>query len=365
MESAATARHFPCRSCGADLAFKPGTDALVCPYCGAENQIARAETAVRELDFRAQLRVLAGATETVEVLTAKCTNCGAETTLRPNVTADACAFCGSSITVQAHSTRLIRPHALLPFKLNEGEAQQAFKGWLHGLWFAPNAVRQIANRPDRLSGLYIPHWTYDARTTTAYTGRRGEWYYTTERYTTTENGRPVTRTRQVRHTRWYGASGRVRVDFDDVLVVASTTLPEAYRPKIPEADLKRLVPYTDDYLAGFRTESYAVGLEDGFATACALMQPRIDTAIRHDIGGDEQQISSKRTDYDDVTFKHVLLPVWLSTYRFRDKPFRFTVNARTGEVQGERPWSAVKIAFAVLLALVVLAVFLYVYGQAQ
>ena len=79
----------------------------------------------------------------------------------------------------------------------------------------------------------------------------------------------------------------------------------------------------------------------------------IDRAIRSDIGGDEQRIRSQRSSYFDITFKHILLPIWISAYRFGDKPYRFVVNARTGEVQGERPWSVVKIVVAVLAMIVV------------
>ena len=31
-------------------------------------------------------------------------------------------------------------------------------------------------------------------------------------------------------------------------------------------------------------------------------------------------------------FKHILLPLWLSAYHYRDQSYRFMVNARTGEV---------------------------------
>jgi hypothetical protein len=82
-------------------------------------------------------------------------------------------------------------------------------------------------------------------------------------------------------------------------------------------------------------------------------------SIEREIGGDRQQISVARSQYDDITFKHVLLPVWISAYRYRDKTFRFIVNARTGQVQGERPWSIFKIAMAViavLFALLLIAV---------
>ncbi|MBV9774716.1 MAG: hypothetical protein JO040_12240, partial [Gemmatimonadetes bacterium] len=80
-----------------------------------------------------------------------------------------------------------------------------------------------------------------------------------------------------------------------------------------------------------------------------------------DIGGDEQRIHSTDTRYDDVTFKHILLPVWISAYRYREKVYRRLVNARTGEVQGERPWSWIKIALLVLFvaALVIVGVVLW------
>ena len=40
----------------------------------------------------------------------------------------------------------------------------------------------------------------------------------------------------------------------------------------------------------------------------------------------------------------MLLPVWVAAFRFVGRPYRFVVNGRTGEVQGERPWSFWKIA---------------------
>ena len=357
MEQATGMQQYPCKRCGADLQFAPGTNHLVCPYCGTENEIAAAEVRVVELDYEAAVRRLADSAETLEVVTAKCSNCGAATTLDPHVTGDACAFCGAALVLGGASTRLIKPQSLLPFKVTEAEAQAAFRAWLKKLWFAPNALKRHSGTSHRLAGLYIPHWTYDAATDTRYTGQHGTHYYTTETYTTTQNGKRVTRTRRVRHTRWRPAAGRVHVAFDDVLVCASETLPDVYRPRLGPPELKELVPYSDAYLSGFRTEHYTVGLEDGFRTACDHMQPAIDRAIRADIGGDEQRILHKDTRYHDVTFKHILVPLWLSTYRFKDKPYRFVVDARTGEVQGERPWSAVKIALAVLAVLLVVALF--------
>ncbi len=83
------------------------------------------------------------------------------------------------------------------------------------------------------------------------------------------------------------------------------------------------------------------------------MDAQIERDIRFDIGGDRQRIHTVQTDVRDITFKHILLPVWLAAYKYNGKTFRFVVNGQTGRVQGERPWSAWKIAGAVILGLIV------------
>jgi hypothetical protein len=158
-----------------------------------------------------------------------------------------------------------------------------------------------------------------------------------------------------RKIKWRHKSGLVYVSFDDVLILASFSLPQKYCERLEPWDLNNLVVYTDEYLAGFRAESYQLGLPEGFEKAKGVMEKKIRGEVKRDIGGDMQRIHSMFTQYSDVTFKHILLPVWLSSYRFDSELFRFLVNARTGEVQGERPWSVIKIVLAVLAALVALA----------
>ena len=301
---------------------------------------------------------LARQADVVEVMVVRCSNCGAETTFDPNITADECAFCGTALIGGQHSERLIRPRALLPFKVGDAEAHDLFRTWIAKLWFAPNDLKDRARRNEKLAGVYLPHWTYDADTTTPWRGQRGEHYYETETYY--QDGKR--QTRQVRKTRWYPASGRVDHFFDDVVVCASESLPRKYMAALEPWDLGELVPYDEAYLSGFKTEAYSVALDTGWTHAKARIDSEIDVMIRRQIGGDEQRISWKDTRYDDITFKHILLPVWISAYRYNEKVYRFIVNARTGKVQGERPWSWIKITLAVLAALIVFLVIFYFSG---
>jgi DNA-directed RNA polymerase subunit RPC12/RpoP len=349
-------KQYPCSRCGAKLDFAPGTSALKCPYCGFENPIPKSETPVEEQDYRSFLERAANEKETHEAHRVKCDKCGAETTMPPEVTSGICPFCGANMVFSGETSRLIKPEGLLPFKYTSNAAFEAVRRWIRGLWFAPGELKQYAQSDSRLAGVYIPYWTYDSDTTTSYTGERGDYYYTTETYIANENGRQVTRTRQVRHTRWTPASGTVRNSFDDILVLASKSLPARYADSLEPWDLENIVPYADDYLSGFRAESYQVPLAEGFEEAKVVMASAIRENIRGDIGGDEQRIHSENTWYGRITFKHILLPVWMSAYRFRDRVYRILINGRTGEVQGERPYSPWKIAGAVLLGLIVVLV---------
>lgn len=350
-------KQFPCKGCGASLSFAPETSSLACPYCGAMNQIeaSPADGRVEELDFRAALVDLSRNEPTTEVLAVQCNVCGAESTLGPNVTADVCPFCGSAIVATARSRKQILPRSLLPFDVTRPKAQDAFRNWLGGLWFAPGALTKQAEAGS-LKGLYLPAWTYDSNTTSRYTGERGDDYWDTETYTEVENGRTVTKTRQVVRTRWSFVSGVVSNSFDDVLVLAAANLPEKHLDALEPWDLEHLVPYKDDYLSGFVSQSYQVTLADGFDRARQIMDGTIRETIERDIGGDHQRIGNVNTGYSDITFKHILLPVWLSAYRYGAKTYHFFVNARTGEVRGERPYSAWKITFFVLGILLVILV---------
>lgn len=356
---------FPCRQCGAKLEYVPGSGAQRCPYCSAENVIPQSDEDIHELDYVDFLRDAGASEEAIERITVKCTACGAESTQRPNVTADRCPFCGADIVATASSTKQIKPKALLPFAIARDAARESFRKWIVSLWFAPNALKRLARQESPIDGMYTPYWTYDCNTTSHYTGLRGDYYWVTETYTTRENGRTVTRTRQVRKVRWTPVSGVVWNTFDDVLVVASQSLPRKYAEALEPWDLEKLMPYQDEYLSGFRAESYQIDLEQGFERAKEIMAGTIHATICRDIGGDLQQVQSVRSQYDNVTFKHILLPVWISAYRYGDKVYRFLVNARTGEVQGERPWSWVKITLAILAALPFVAVIAYYIAESQ
>jgi len=348
-----------CSGCGAILKFKPGTLNLACDYCGAQNEIVKPLPGgkIEEIGLDEFLAKNHDLEERIEVATVNCGSCGATSTLDPNISSDKCPFCASNLVVKSGTTSsLHRPQYVLPFVIDIKKASENFKGWLNSLWFAPNDLKQYANSADKLNGMYLPFWTFDCKTDSSYTGQRGEDYYVSESYTTEENGKTVTRTRQVTKTRWYSASGNVNNEFDDLLIEATRSLNKKKLRALEPWDVKNLLAYNDKFLSGFRTETYAVDLKDAYVEAKGRMEPEIESTIRRDIGGDRQMIHYVNTSYHNPTFKHILLPVWISAYRYNNKVYQFLINARTGEVQGERPYSAIKIALAVITGLIIAVV---------
>ncbi len=358
---------WPCSQCGAKLRFAPGQTSLTCDHCGFEQEIPAAvedakSRAFKELDLARGLADDLPTGTMEEVRTTSCPSCGAQIEVMGANHATECPFCATPVVLDTGTQRLIKPQAVVPFKLTETEARQAMITWMGRLWFAPNSLLEYSRKGRALNGIYVPYWTFDADTASNYTGQRGEYYWETEYYTATVDGRSERRERQVRKTRWYSASGHVTRDFDDVLAIASHALPKPLADKSEPWEMGDLAPYNPEFLAGFQAEGYTVSLADGHVEGRQRMTKVIYDDVRQDIGGDEQRVNSVDTDWSDETFKHILLPVWMAAYKYNNKSYRFLVNGQTGEVQGERPWSIWKIGFAVVVAVAVVAAAIYLIG---
>jgi hypothetical protein len=314
--------------------------------------IEKSEEIIEEIDFEKFLASNEGVKVQQELVTVRCDGCGAHVTLAPNIVSDRCPFCSSILVVKmAVKESQIAPGSILPFGIDSQQAFGEFKKWISKLWFAPNELKRFAIQPETLKGIYIPYWTYDSQTFNTYTGQRGDKYYVNESYTTTENGRTVTKTRSVEKIRWTSVSGQFDQFFDDILVLASYSLPKKYADNLEPWDLKNLVPFNEKFLSGFRTETYQLDLKVGFEHAKQTIDELLRQEIQRRIGGDYQKITSRHSTFSNITFKHILLPIWISAFRYKNKVYRFLINGRTGEVQGERPYSAWKIVRLILLIL--------------
>ncbi len=348
-------RIFPCEKCGADLEFSIGQQDLKCPYCGHVKLIELAADAdIGEQDFHAILekvrewREKSSGEDQSDQSEVRCVGCGGNVVFVGSLTSSECPYCGSPIQLdKVHdSPKRIPVHGVLPFQIEKEKARQNLTAWVRSRWFAPSefALRGVDGR---FNGVYLPFWTYDSMTFSRYWGERGDHYFVT----VTENNQ----TKQERRTRWSSVSGSHQRFFDDVLVLGTNGMRRDMMDGLEPWPLESLQPFSQELLAGFLARTYEVELDEGFPIAKEKMDAGIASDVRGLIGGDEQRVSEIKTRYDAITFKHLLLPVWLLAYRYHNKSYQIFINAVTGEVQGERPYSFWKIFLTVLLAVGIVA----------
>ena len=326
-DAVADNRHFPCASCGADLRYHPGEQKLACTHCGATQDVPHIDDVAAQVE-NPYLDHLKNDTKMaeIEVQSLNCNTCGASVEFNPDEHSRLCPFCDSAIVADVSTQRKIVPQGVLPFSVMEKQAHKHMKTWLISRWFAPNGFESAAAK-EHFSGIYVPIWTYDSATTTQYVGERG---------TTTGTGKN-------RRTRWRSVSGTVRRGFDDVLVSGTKSVSAEFKDALGPWPLRDLETYQTEFLAGLRAENHTIGLEGGFYKAQSFMRVVITEDIRRDIGGQRQRIHSSQTRFDGQTFKHLLLPVWITHYSLGKNRYRLNVNGRTGKVYGERPFSTLKL----------------------
>ena len=341
---------FPCKQCGASLVFCSKTNALQCEYCETSQPIKIPNIPIVEHDLKHALQEIENSPKTIfeNKLEVNCTSCKGHFVLSQYQRSTKCPYCSTPIITNLDTFYNLTPESLLPFSITQKSAKTSFKKWLGSLWFAPNSLNKYFQKNSKLHGTYIPYWTYDSNTHSEYQGKRGDIYYVTVTKNIVKNGRMVRVNVQEQRIDWSYASGSIDRFFDDILIGASSSLPRLITKNLSPWDLENLVPYDSKYLSGFESETYQVSLDNGFIYAKEIMDYWIKEDVRRDIGGDKQQIDNIKTNFNDLTFKYLLLPIWIGNYKYKNKNYQFAINGRTGQVTGDRPYSYTKIFFAVI-----------------
>ena len=353
---------YPCLQCGANLAYDPAAGMLLCGSCGYSRPVALDPAqGIPSHDMLAMRRnpelrgLLASASLDGAVYEIQCQNCGGTTTFTGTLTATKCPFCATPIQrtdIQNAPDRL-KVDGVLPFAIPSELAHENVDKWINSRWFAPSEFKKYRELGS-LSSVYMSYFAYTTDALSDYTGQRGR------RYTVVvgsgDNRRTETR------VDWTPVSGRVYNAFRDVPALANNNLDAGRVADLKPWPLDQIRPFTTEYLAGHLSNTYDRGPEDTFAVARdEEIDPVIRETVRRDIGGDEQRIHRVNSHFDPLDFRYVLIPLWLLTVIYSGKPFQVYINGVTGEVQGQRPYSVVKIVSAIVgVILVIVAIWLIV-----
>lgn len=340
-----------CENCGGNMLFDIESQKLKCPNCDTEQEII-SNSDIKEYDFQGYDLLEKQSTWGNETDSITCDACGAEAVVEKNQTAICCSFCGSSQVLKSKQESGIKPEGVLPFKIDKYMAEKSLEKWMKKRWLAPNNLK-VLYESESLNAIYVPYWTYDSNTVSNYTGQGGKYYYVTEE----RDGKSV----KVRKTRWYNVSGIIHENFDDVLVNASSNFKEALMQNIEPYNTSAIESYTPHFLSGYIAERYSKGMKECFEIAKNKMNSVITNKANRDIlkRYDTSRGISVRTRYDNLKYKHVLLPVWSANYDYGGKKFVYVINGQTGNISGKYPYSPVKIALLIVIALIAIVCFIY------
>lgn len=358
-----SSRTYPCSACGGELHFDITSQMLKCAHCGNTHQLRENDGVVRENDLAAGVALarsgrLAAAAQAQGEKEIVCQNCGGHTTFTGALTANRCPYCATPIQRDDihDAPDRIPVDGVLPFRVDRAESKRLIERWIDSRWFAPSEFKTY-HRTGSFESVYMAYFTYDADTSTRYSGARGDEYTVT--VGSGDNRRTETR------VRWTPVSGVVTDTFDDLPVFANTGFERDRVAKLEPWPTQEAEPYSPEYVAGHLCRTYDHDVEACFPEAQQTMERAIDRHIRLDIGGDQQRVHQRSIHWLRTEYKHLLLPIWLLTVIYMERPFQVYINGVTGEVHGQRPYSKVKIAAAVVAALVVLVTVAILWSRAR
>lgn len=343
-----------CVGCGGIMEYEPEHMKLQCLYCSSTTDldVTPVEPKEQEYDVWKNIPNEDMETATMETSEVKCKQCGATTSLPQNIVGAKCVFCGTSVLLNdTHIKRFWKPQYILPFTINKKKCETNFYAWIKNKWFLPDELKKGNLKTDAFQGVYLPFWTYDAHVDSEYLGRKG-----VNRTVTTHNAKGEAKQSMV--TDWVPASGNVHLTFDDIVIPGTDSLPRHIIDKLTQWDKNSYVPFRQEFLAGFLTETYHIDFRDGWNAAKKKIDQAVRSAVVSKIGGDAQEIIYIASNYSEKRFKLVLLPVWISTLHFNDKLYQFVINGRTGEVVGKYPRSKKKMLLVAVAILALIAILL-------
>ncbi len=329
-----------CPACGGNMVFDPESQMLYCAHCDTKQTFKQTFEA-KEIDL------LSGFDDNrkwnkEEAVCFTCDNCGAKVVLNKGETSISCPFCGTAHVQSAKELDGLKPNALLPFLFGIDRAVEIVKNWARKKLFAPSKFKKNMNTQN-VKGVYTPCFTFDSKTTSTYVGRIGKHY--TRVVGSGKNRRTET------YTVWRDISGTFYENFDDILITAGKNFDQQKLNKVAPYQTNGAREYDENYMLGFMAYHYDKEIVDCWAEAKNLMDRVLRNSILSRYNYDVVAYLNVSTSHEAVTYKYVMLPVYMGHFKHGKKHYNFYVNGTSGKVWGKTPVSALRVLSAIGIGL--------------
>ena len=362
-----------CPKCGAtDISLNPKNGLLRCNFCREEfkpEKIAGMETDLRQLQGQV---VGSGAqdivADTKDVLTFKCSSCGAEVVIDTSEATQArCHWCRNTLSVNQQIPNGSIPDVVLPFSLTKDAAKAEIEKFVGKRKFFAHPKFKKEFTTENVMGVYLPYMVVDVN---AHSNLSGQGERLVRRYTSGSGNN--------KRTLYDADLYSVEREFD--LVVDGLTV-ESSADKLQHNaadktnniinaimpfDIENCVKWNANYLKGYTSEKRDTNIEQ----LRKLVDTQTKDIARHQANATLTTYdrgvcwSSEQLDVKGQQWKAAYLPVWLYSYQQvvnkNKKVLHYVaVNSRTKETMGSIPINIPKLlgisalveVFGVLLTL--------------
>lgn len=346
-ESQAETLTSKCLNCGGNMEFDPETQKLKCQHCLTVVDFEKSSS-VKELDVLTAFNQ--GEDWKSESSVYRCENCGAVVVLPPSETATKCPYCETSHVVKSSEGAGLKPSAVYPFTVTCENALKNAKTWAKSRLFAPRKFKKNLSE-ENFRGVYQPCFTFDSETRSTYYGRIGK------RYTRVVGSGKNRRTET--YIVWRNISGNLAEFFNDVFINADSGYSKTTLNKIMPYNYSTIKVYSSDYLTGYMARRADRKIEDCWAEAKTVIDAKLKSLILSKYVYDVVSYLNVSTSHSNVTYKYVLLPVYLLNYKYGKKYYNVHINGNTGKVAGKAPVSPLKVIITAILGVGLIALLAY------
>ncbi len=349
--------NYKCPNCGGPLTFNPDKQQFSCEYCMSdfeekfiqdlyaekEAKESQAEKAEKKAEQKSAEQKDEGEEEAV-VYT--CPSCGAEVVTTATTAATTCFYCQNPVVLGGRLSEKFAPDRIIPFSISKDKAIDTFLGMCRKKWFLPKAFTD-KKQVEKIAGVYFPYWYVDEQRNASIEARG-------EKVRTWTTGKTEYTETSIYHIERAG-DVIIKNVFERALKSEDRDMLQSVHP----FDLSQAHKFSMSYLAGFQAEKRDLEKSDVQEAVEARIRRYTEEALKNTMPGYDKIETEAYNDKTDLSaWTYNLLPVWVLTYKYKDKIFPYAINGQTGKTYGLLPTSKGKLA----LLFAILAVIFFIIG---
>jgi len=331
-----------CESCGGDLKFSAKTQTLYCEKCKTEKPIEKKHTVCKQPveDLKKKIEDSKKAWIKENILMG-CPNCGAKLVHDEKDISAKCPYCGTALTIAKSEISGLCPDEIIPFAFDEEMAAQKFVEGVKKKRFLPNAFKKQLPK-NKITGVYIPSFVFDATTQTNYSG--GLEKRTTH---TDSDGHAHT------EVSYYKISGIKAYNHKNMSLEISSQINQNELESIVPYNEENVFDFNEDFIKGYTVEQYNEEIENCYTKYREMLDNKIKNSILSGYSYTRVVKLNMQTIYQNELFAYRIVPVYIFEYTFKGKPYRTIMNGNDGKIGSGLPTSKLKKALVVLIPFII------------